>query len=140
MKQTLKIILIVICVIILPIVVYNTYAYRTSLRYVDAPIFVYNQEKDVARYMPSPKALILSLIGDEEYFNGYVNLKFVGFDGNKVEIKMGNNSTGDDSIGITEDDIIAEKKEQGWMIVQHKTHWKCARDLFFSFWTTKACI
>lgn len=143
LKRIPKIVFVVVCVIsilvILPVIVYNIYAYQSSSRYVTAPSFVYNQEKGNIQYVPDPKSILMSFIGNEEYFNGYASLRYLGFEGNKVEIKMRNDSTGDDSIGATEDYIIAEKKEQGWTIVQHKTHWKCGRDFPFVFWTTHAC-
>jgi len=133
MKRILKIIFISIgALIVLSIMAYNIYAYKASIEYKD---FI----PPKLPYADGPKELIISLIGAEEYFTGYVNFKYLNLDKNKAEIKMRNNSIADDSIGDTEYYIIAEKNEKGWKIVGYKAHSKCARALFFNFWTIKAC-
>ncbi len=133
MKRILKIVFISISVLIaLSIVAYNIYAYKASLEYED---FI----PPKLPYADGPKELIISLIGAQEYFTGYVNFKYLNLDKNKAEIKMRNNSIADDSIGDTEYYIIAQKNEKGWKIVEYKAHSKCARALFFNFWTTNAC-
>ncbi len=133
MKRILKFVFISIgALIALSIVAYNIYAYKASLEYED---FI----PPKLPYAVGPKELIISLIGAQEYFTGYVNFKYLNFDKNKAEIKMRNNSIADDSIGDTEYYIIAKKNEKGWKITEYKAHSKCARALFFNFWTTKAC-
>jgi hypothetical protein len=79
------------------------------------------------------------MLTGEEYFKGDLELKYL--DINKAEIKMRNYGVGDDSIGAIEYDVITEKKQQGWMITQFKTHWKCSRGLYWPrYWTTTGCI
>ncbi len=138
-KRILKIFIIIVLVIVIaPILFYYFYSYQASLRYIDDPGFIYNQKNNKITYAEDPKSLIISLIKANEYFNGYVSLKRINFENDKVEIRIRNDSTGDDSIWATEDYIIAEKKEKGWTIVHHKTHWEC-RSIIFHSWTTSAC-
>jgi hypothetical protein len=92
----------------------------------------------------SVQAMVSSLLRNEEFFSGDISVKYIGRDSkgmqNKVQIKVLNTSTGDDSIGAVEYIVIAEKKGKNWRITDYKSHWRCARDIVFQFWTTSACI
>ncbi len=92
----------------------------------------------------SVQALVTSLLRNEEFFSGDISVRYIGRDNNgiqnKVQIKVLNTSTGDDSIGAVEYIVIAEKKGKNWRITDYKSHWKCTRDIVFQFWTTSACI
>jgi len=140
MKRIFKIIFIVICIIIiLPIIVYNIYAYQSSFSYKDVlpPNFSRDTTTNKPLYVESPKKLVQSLIASEEYFNGYIKLKYLNPD--KVEIAVLNDSTGDDSIGVVEYFIIAEKSTPGWTIVENKIHWKCTDILALDVWRITPC-
>ena len=138
--RSLKVFLItVIIIVITPILLFHFYSYQASLQYKDVlpPNFTHDTTTNKTLYVDSPKKLVMSLVANEEYFKGYINLKYLNLD--KVVITMRNESTGDDSITAIEYFIIAERSKPGWTIVQYKAHWKCRGLLFLNFWTTKAC-
>ncbi len=87
----------------------------------------------------SPKALLTTLIGDNEYFIGNASMKFLDLDNKKVQITIMNDQTGDDSVTAEEYVLIAEAKDQVWKITQAKIHWRCRSMMFFGGWTTKSC-
>ena len=128
-----KILLSLLTIIIIPTLFLKYYSYKASSTYEDG-----NPPKNLNT--TSPKTMIVSLIGNEEDFAGTVNLRYIHIDPYRIEIKLRNNAIEDDSIGSIEYYIIAEKKKDKWKIVQYKQHWKCARDLFFDFWTIGPCI
>lgn len=111
------------------------YSYQRSLKYMEYPPPKIQAD--------SIKSLVSMLIQRQEYFVGSVSVRFVDIahsaDLNKAEIVLRNDSTGGDSLGTTEYKMRAEKKGQMWVITQYKSHWKCQRDLPFSFWTTNPC-
>lgn len=131
--------LILILAIFLSIAFYKFFEYQASRNYKDRTLPFYAQDKWTNKiiYAESPKKIAQSMLAGEEYFKGDIKLTYLDID--KAEIIMRNYGTGDDSIGAIEYYVIAKRKQPGWEITQFKTHWKCSRELFNTFWTTSAC-
>ena len=127
--------LILLSVIILPILIYQIFSFQASLQYKesDPP----NNTAD------SLKSLAISLLHNEEFFAGNVNITYIdpNHNGqwNKSQITMLNTSIADDSIGATEYIAIVEKKGEVWRVTSYKSHWKCARSIFLNFWRITPC-
>ncbi|GEM_PF-3729322 len=135
-KKKRLFIIIALCVIVLPILIYKAFSFQASLRY--------EISEPHQRSAKTLKELVVILLQNEEAFSGFVKVTYI--DGhktglwNKAEIHILNNTTLDDSIGAVEYIAIAEKKGELWQLTSYKSHWKCARDVFPNFWTTNACI
>lgn len=128
----MKKIFIPIILILIIFAVYLFLSIQGSLTYKDIP-------KIKMAPAASTKELTTNLINSNEFFTGSINIKYIELEMNSVEIKMLNNSTGDDSIRAEEQIIKAVKKNSKWEITESKVHWKCRNQYFYYFWTTNAC-
>lgn len=136
MTKKRLLIVILLCVIILPILIYKAFAFQASLQF--------EESIPPNRTAESLKALAVSLLQNEEAFSGFMKVTYIdpNKDGlwNKAKIHVLNNTIFDDSIGAVEYIAIAEKKGELWRITSYKSHWKCARHIIPQFWVTSACI
>jgi len=127
-----KKILLITCLVLLPFILIQFYIHYSNSTYIS--------EKPPQIKSDSLKSLSISLIQNQEDFNGALSIETQLPDHNRAEITFMNNYSGGDSIGSTEYKMIAEKKGNLWGIIESKSHWKCSRDLFFSsVWTISSC-
>ncbi len=125
-----------ICVIVFPILIYQVFAFQASQRFKES------EPSQISA--KSLKELVVLLLQSEEAFAGNIKVTYIDphKDGlwNKAEVHVINTSILDDSIGAVEYIAIAEKKGEIWRLTHYKSHWKCARHVIPNFWETIACI
>lgn len=131
MKNKKNVLLIIFLIVLLFLFIFAIFNYSSS------------QYEETAR--PKIKAkdlqsLVALLIKQQEKFTGSVNVRYIDPGSlDKAEITIQNTTVYDDSIGATENKMIAERKGQTWVITSNKSRWKCARDYFFNSWTIGTC-
>lgn len=87
------------------------------------------------------KSIVTSLVGTQEDFVGSIEVKkTIDTKGERAEIIMTNNYTGDDSITSIQYKTTLELKNSIWVIIDHQRRWKCARGSLPNKWTTNSCI
>lgn len=87
------------------------------------------------------KSVVTSLVGTQEDFVGSIEVKkTIGTKGERAEIIMTNNYTGDDSISSIQYKTTVELKDSTWIIVEHQSRWKCGRSSSPNKWTVDSCI
>ncbi len=136
-----RLVIVFLSILVLLILGYKYFSYKTSLEYINRELPFYAQDKWANKilYAESPKKIAQSMLAGEEYFKGDLKLTYLNTD--KAEITMRNYGTGDDTKSAMEYYVIAEMRKSGWEITQFKVHWKCSRGLYWpKFWTTSGCL